>query len=93
MCYSKRQYDNRFQKLQELKSAMAALEKEYNAVRDDIINDMAGDVVETDRFRGKLSISEQHRPNYKKLCAKYGPDEIADCVTVSVSVSLRVTEL
>lgn len=93
MCYTKRQYDNRLQKLQELKDAIAALEKERDAVRDDIINDMAGDVVITDKYRAKVSMSEQHRPNYAKLCAKYGPEEIADCVTVSVSISLRVTEL
>ena len=93
MCYTNRQYDNRLQKLQAIKAEIAALEKERDALRDDIINDMTGDTVETGRFRAKVSMSEQHRPNYKKLCAKYGADEVTDCVTVSVTVSLRVTEL
>lgn len=93
MCYTNRQYDNRLQKLQELKARIAELERERDAVRDDIINDMAGDTVETGHYRAKLSMAEQHRPNYKKLCAKYGADAIADCVTVSVNITLRVTEL
>ena len=52
MCYSKRQYDNRIQKLQDLEARKTEIEEQIAKIKEDIQNDMGDkELIETDLFK------------------------------------------